>query len=548
MLTEQKVDDLVALMRRRYEDWEDFDHTQFVADEIEPKQITAAKAEAWLNQDELDQLIALGHYDLIIERLETVCRDNNLLWRQVPSAGDTAVLYHPDLDPPTFCTQVRNLLYADPPPAERLHHFAHYLNGRNLPNKWTFPTYLLFFCLPDDELFVKPEAATWFLKFVGHPIRVSGTPNAETYTLIRESARHLFNYLLDYGAGDMIDVQSFLWVCFRENKSLVGRLDRRGQVELDIPAAAPHQLGEPTNHYTPHADNQIDVAETAVLSTPHPPLTPTQLSQATGIAAQQWQRWQQAIQRKGQLIFYGPPGTGKTFLAEQLARHLLGGGCGFQQTIQFHAAYSYEDFVQGLRPTTQDEGRLRYQMVAGHFRHFCDQARRLTENDICVLIIDEINRANLASVFGELMYLLEYRGRAIPLAAGERPFSIPPNVRLIGTMNTADRSIALVDHALRRRFAFVHLPPLYDSLRHYHQQQQTNVAIEPLIALLRRINTTIADPHYQVGITYFLHPDLTHHLPDIWQMEIEPYLEEYFFDQPEKVAMFRWSAIKTELD
>jgi hypothetical protein len=540
MLSEQKIADLIALIRRRYEDWENFDHTQFVADEIEPKQITAVKAETWLNQEELDRLIALGQYDLIIERLQNLGRDNNMLWRQVPSAGDTAVLNHPHLDPATFATQVRNLLYADPPPAERLQHFSDYLEAHNLPNKWAFATYLLFFCLPDDEMFVKPEAATWFLKFVGaplqdQPIRVSGAPDAETYNLIREAARELYNYLLDYGAGDMIDVQSFLWVCFRENKALIGRLDRRGQVELDIPAATPHMLAEPAEAYGAEAKEA------------HPPLTIAQLTQNSGIAAAQWERWREAIGRKGQLIFYGPPGTGKTFLAEQLAAHLVGGGRGLQQLIQFHPAYSYEDFVQGLRPTVRDDGGLRYELVPGHFRRFCEQAARLDEADICVLIIDEINRANLASVFGELMYLLEYRERAIPLAVGERPFHIPRNVRIIGTMNTADRSIALVDHALRRRFAFVHLPPLYDSLVHYHQQQQTGFDLRPLISLLRRINTTIGDPHYHLGITYFLQPDLPRYLPHIWQMEIEPYLEEYFFDQPDRVDSFRWTAVAGEL-
>lgn len=538
MLTEQKVADLIALVRRRYEDWEDFDHTQFVADEIEPKQITAVKAETWLNQEELDRLIALGQYDLIIERLESLGRDNNMLWRQVPSAGDTAVLNHPNLDPATFATQVRNLLYADPPPAERLQHFSDYLDAHNLPNKWTFPTYLLFFCLPDDEMFVKPEAATWFLKFVGHPVRVSGAPDAETYGLIREAARELFNYLLDYGAGDMIDVQSFLWVCFRENKELVGRLDRRGQVELDIPTATSHSLAEPIEPYDPAVDAVVE---------PNPPLPIAQLTQNSGIPGAQWERWREAIERKGQLIFYGPPGTGKTFLAEQLAAHLVGGGHGRRQLIQFHPAYSYEDFVQGLRPTVRDDGGLRYELVPGHFRRFCEQAQRLGETDTFVLIIDEINRANLASVFGELMYLLEYRERAIPLAVGERPFSIPHNVKIIGTMNTADRSIALVDHALRRRFAFVHLPPLYDSLIHYHQQHQTGFDLRPLINLLRRINTAIGDSHYHLGITYFLQPDLSRHLPHIWQMEIEPYLEEYFFDQPDRVDSFRWTAVAGEL-
>ena len=158
--------------------------------------------------------------------------------------------------------------------------------------------------------------------------------------------------------------------------------------------------------------------------------------------------------------------SGKTFLAQKLAQHLTQGKNGFWEMVQFHPAYAYEDFVQGIRPFSDDDGVLHYDLVPGRFLQFCQQASQHTGP--CVLIIDEINRANLAAVFGELMVLLEYRDASIPLASGGS-FHIPANVHLIGTMNTADRSIALVDHALRRRFAFIHLPPSYDVLRHYHQ-------------------------------------------------------------------------------
>ena len=172
-------------------------------------------------------------------------------------------------------------------------------------------------------------------------------------------------------------------------------------------------------------------------------------------------RWVRAIERKGQAIIYGPPGTGKTFIAEKLALHLIGGGDGFQEVVQFHPAYAYEDFVQGIRPKARPDGSLDYPVVPGRFLDFCDRSRSCQGR--CVLVIDEINRANLSQVFGELMYLLEYRNREVPLASGGM-FQIPENVRLIGTMNTADRSIALVDHALRRRFAFLALYPNYEVL------------------------------------------------------------------------------------
>src|SRR5690606_11871441 len=127
-------------------------------------------------------------------------------------------------------------------------------------------------------------------------------------------------------------------------------------------------------------------------------------------------------------------------------------------------SYAYEDFMQGIRPQSKD-GRLEYPLVPGRFLDFCERAR--SRDGRCVLVIDEINRADLSRVFGELMYLLEYRDREVPLSGGQR-FSIPSNVRIIGTMNTADRSIALVDYALRRRFAFLRLSPNFHVLRRYH--------------------------------------------------------------------------------
>jgi len=254
------------------------------------------------------------------------------------------------------------------------------------------------------------------------------------------------------------------------------------------------------------------------------------------------EHWVRAIERKKQAIVYGPPGTGKTYVAEHLARHLISGGDGFCDVVQFHPAYAYEDFVQGIRPKRKGDGQLDYPVVPGRFLDFCEKAKGCQGR--CVLIIDEINRAKLAQVFGELMYLLEYREREVPLASGGS-LRIPSTVRIIGTMNTADRSIALVDHALRRRFAFLALYPNYDVLRRYHQG--TGFDVEPLIAVLHKLNRQIGDRHYEVGITFFLREDLAEQIEDIWRMEIEPYLEEYFFDQPDKVDALRWDRVAQEV-
>ncbi len=269
------------------------------------------------------------------------------------------------------------------------------------------------------------------------------------------------------------------------------------------------------------------------------------ISEITGFKTTELTKWIQAINRKGQTIIQGPPGTGKTFIAEKLAKHLIGGGDGFSDIIQFHPAYTYEDFIEGLRPTTQN-GQLTYSIIPGRFLEFCEKAEAC--EDTCVLIIDEINRANLSQVFGELMYLLDDREdtkRFITLASGQL-FRIPTNVRIIGTMNTADRSIALVDNALRRRFAFIPVYPNYEVLRQYHHREKTNFPVDKLTSILENVNRAINNKHYELGISFFLTKTLAEDIQDIWQMEIEPYLEEYFFDNQAKMDEFLWDKIKDE--
>jgi len=265
-------------------------------------------------------------------------------------------------------------------------------------------------------------------------------------------------------------------------------------------------------------------------------------SEKVGFELSVLEGWVRGIERKRQAIFYGPPGTGKTYVAMELAKHLIGGGDGFSEIVQFHPSYAYEDFVIGIRPQAGADGQLQYPSVPGRFLEFCRKAQ--SRKDKCVLIIDEINRANLSRVFGELMYLLEYRESEVSLAGG-RVFKIPENVYLIGTMNTADRSIALVDHALRRRFAFLALYPNYEILRRF--QEGKEFPLEKLIDVLRRLNAEIGDRHYEVGITFFLQENLREKIADIWRMEIEPYLEEFFFDRSDKVEQFRWEAVQEKI-
>lgn len=521
-----QLQDLVDLVRLRYPDWDSFTHPTFEEEEVTYKHAAVSKMADLLNENTFMELLKAWQYDDIIKRVEKVAQATNLLWLRQPKRGDLRLLYEPNLDKAEFCLQLQALLFGKNPTPARLDEFAQYAGQQGLPDSWPLPTYLLFLSRPDTNYFVKPQATTWFLKFMGVAHTVVRPINATTYQNIQEQLRLLRNALLPYGVRDMIDLQSFIWVAYSENKNRMGTLNKKAQVELDIPPLNDQTLHEPTMSYT----------------LPSTLYSLQDCSDDTGYPLDTLQRWTRAIQRKQQAIFYGPPGTGKTYLAEHLAKHLVGGGDGFIERLQFHPAYAYEDFIQGLRPQPAPDGSIIYELVPGRFLTFCHRAKQ--HHDTCILIIDEINRANLARVFGELMYLLEYRDQTVPLAGGGE-LAIPANVVILGTMNTADRSIALVDHALRRRFAFIPLQPNADILRHYHRADPD--FIEKLIPHWQRLNAHLDDPNHAIGHTFFMQSDLPYHLPDIWQMEIEPYLEEYFFGHPEQVEPFRWDQIKTDI-
>ena len=272
----------------------------------------------------------------------------------------------------------------------------------------------------------------------------------------------------------------------------------------------------------------------------------------TGISQPTLTTWITAIRRKGQAIIAGPPGTGKTHCARWLAAHLVSDGDGFIDIVQFHSAYTYEDFIEGIRPKVKD-GRLDYPVEQGRLLRFLAEAERRTGTS--VLIVDEINRANLAQVFGELLYLLEYRQgvagpKTVPVTlklANGGEIAIPQRVLLLGTMNTADRSVALVDHAMRRRFAILPLRPEYSILVDRCTAVGRGDLGETLRQILEEINRAIDDPHYNLGISYFLGiasaESPLEFLASIWVMEIEPYLEEFFAERMETARRFAWARI-----
>lgn len=244
------------------------------------------------------------------------------------------------------------------------------------------------------------------------------------------------------------------------------------------------------------------------------------------------------------IILQGAPGVGKTFAAKRLAYSIIGvQDTSRVQVVQFHQSYSYEDFIMGYRPNKDG-----FDIVSGPFYDFCKAAQDDDENDY-FFIIDEINRGNMSKIFGELLMLIERdkRGESLRLLYSNELFTVPKNVYIIGMMNTADRSLALIDYALRRRFSFFELTPGFDTAGF---QQVKRIANNPkydlLVERIKELNTVIANDEalgkgFCIGHSYLCvdSPVTDKWLAGVVNHAIIPLLEEYWFDEPDKVD--QWS-------
>jgi 5-methylcytosine-specific restriction protein B len=264
------------------------------------------------------------------------------------------------------------------------------------------------------------------------------------------------------------------------------------------------------------------------------------------ISEKQYDTLEGLLRKKLNVILQGAPGVGKTYAAKRLAYSMMGVKDPERvQLVQFHQSYSYEDFVEGFRPSSTG---MNFEIKKGAFYNFCKKASDDKENEY-FFIIDEINRGNLSKIFGELFMLIEAdkRGNDIQLLYSSDKFSVPKNVYIIGMMNTADRSLAMIDYALRRRFAFFEMKPAFESegFREYQfglESDKFNKLIDCVISLNQRIaDDESLGEGFCIGHSYFcdIEEIKENTLTDIVEFEIIPLLKEYWFDEPSKVK--EWS-------
>lgn len=252
------------------------------------------------------------------------------------------------------------------------------------------------------------------------------------------------------------------------------------------------------------------------------------------------------LKKKKNIILHGAPGVGKTYASNRLAFSMMGvKDVDRVQMIQFHQSYSYEDFMMGFRPTANG-----FELQFGSFYTFCKKAEDDSENDY-FFVIDEINRGNLSKIFGEIFMLIEQdkRESEIQLLYKDEKFSVPKNIYIIGMMNTADRSLAMLDYALRRRFAFVDMEPGFNTEQFLNYQGNlNNEKFDRLIDVVKNLNEAITKDEslgegFCIGHSYFcsLTPEKIsdNDLTGIVNYELIPLLKEYWFDEAEKIK--KWS-------
>jgi MoxR-like ATPase len=390
------------------------------------------------------------------------------------------------------------------------------------------PTGLLMVVNPKSSIIYKfSEFRSFFGEYTDCMVSTAGSVDViDQYVNLVSGCREIRDVLKEHvGDTDMLDVRNVIWayerLCESEETSNSSKEGDRWKEEKQI--------------------DQDDGQNREDSGKPQ---------RATEIATQ--------LEAVGQVILYGPSGTGKTRTAMRFAEWWTGKSdrSGQVETVTFHPSFAYEDFIEGRMATVDEEGNVGYEYRRGVFGDFVERAREeyeaSSDDEIApryVLVIDEINRGQVANVFGELITCLERDHRtdrkdiSVRLAHSKTLFSVPPNVYLIGTMNTADQSIGLLDPTLRRRFRFLAFPPDYDLLCERagislerlpavaHDTNESSLYTLSILALKsinRKLRADVGRGK-QIGHTYLLSASGTDGLVDVWRYELLPLLEEYYY-------------------
>jgi len=400
------------------------------------------------------------------------------------------------------------------------------------------------------------------------------TSHVQEYTLFNENGnkRRVFQNFLDARAGDLVigyesnPVKQVVAlakvsaandgkkICFEKTESLVNPIDYRTLKEcpeleqmefFQNPNGTFFKLTKDEYEFIMDMIREENPLTSKDMNTSY---TKKDFLSEVYMNENQYDRLSGVLLNKMNLILQGAPGVGKTFTAKRLAYSLMGEKDDSRiEFVQFHQNYSYEDFVMGYRPSGDS-----YELKYGIFYQFCKKAENQTDKKF-FFIIDEINRGNLSKIFGELLMLIEkdYRGTKATLAYNGMPFSVPKNLYIVGMMNTADRSLAMIDYALRRRFSFFEMAPAFESkgFKEY-QHSLDNRTFNELISEIVKLNGEISRDKslgkgFCIGHSYFCGKTketcTNEWMQSVVNYDILPMLSEYWFDDDTKVQ--RWDHI-----